>query len=167
MLRCRIFRPFEPLFCSYRIYLLRFIKLAFTFFLLSWIAHSLWFFSLPRTELEIGSHKLRVIVADSPMSLTWGLMFRFALNDDEGMLFVFPNAQRACLWMKNTFIPLSVAFIHRDGVIESMSDMHPLTLRSHCAPVPVSYALEVPQNWFGAHSVIPGWKIIGLPIPPQ
>lgn len=101
------------------------------------------------------------------MSLAWGLMFRPALNAGEGMLFVYPRTQRPCLWMKHTFIPLSAAFVNRNGVIESISDMHPLTLQSHCAPAPVAYALEVPQSWFRVHGVIPGRKIAGLPVSRQ
>ncbi|MGA7181422.1 MAG: DUF192 domain-containing protein [Thiobacillaceae bacterium] len=85
------------------------------------------------------------------------------MNDREGMLFVFPGPRKVCMWMKNTFIPLSVAFIRQDGIIAGLDDMEPMTRRTHCSPEPVKYALEVPRGWFGSHAVALGGEITGLP----
>lgn len=92
-------------------------------------------------------------------------MFRLSLNDGEGMLFVFRGPRKVCMWMRNTFVPLSVAFIRRDGVIVGIDDMEPMTRRMHCAPQPVTYALEVSRGWFGSHGVTLGSEMTGLPQP--
>ena len=110
---------------------------------------------------------MRAIVADQPRSLSWGLMFRQHLPAGEGMLFVYPASQRVCMWMGNTFIPLSVAFIREDGVIVGIDDMAPMTRDSHCAPMPVRYALEVPRGWFAARAVGVGGQVSGLPRSPR
>lgn len=144
-------------------YLIRFAKFALAFLLFAWVLQSLWFYSLPRIDLKIGSHSLRAVLADSPRSQEWGLMFRPVLSRGEGMLFVYSSSEQVCMWMKNTFIPLSVAFIRDDGVIAGIVDMKPMTRDSHCAPVPVKYALEVPQGWFMANTVASGQVIGGLP----
>ncbi len=106
---------------------------------------------------------MRAIVADHPRSLFWGLMFRHALPAGEGMLFVYPASQRVCMWMSNTFIPLSVAFLGEDGVIVGIDDMLPMSRDSHCAPTPVRYALEVPLGWFTHNAVSAGGRVTGLP----
>lgn len=141
----------------------RLIKYSLAILILGWTAHSLWFYSLPRTQLKIGSHSLRVVVPDTPRSYAWGLMFRFAMQDGEGMLFVNHGPRKVCMWMKNTFIPLSVAFLREDGAIASIDDMEPMTRRRHCALEPVSYALEVPQGWFATNAVTEGSIVTGLP----
>jgi uncharacterized membrane protein (UPF0127 family) len=81
------------------------------------------------------------------------------------MLFVFRGPRKVCMWMRNTFVPLSVAFIRRDGVIVGIDDMEPMTRRMHCAPQPVTYALEVSRGWFGSHGVTLGSEMTGLPQP--
>ena len=67
------------------------------------------------------------------------------------------------MWMMNTFIPLSVAFLREDGAIASLDDMEPMTRRRHCALEPASYELEVPQGWFATNAVSEGSAVTGLP----
>lgn len=90
-------------------------------------------------------------------------MFHLSLRDGEGMLFVFPSTREVCMWMKYTFIPLSVAFLREDGAISGLDDMEPMTQSMHCAEEPVRYALEVPQGWFASNGVTLGGEITGLP----
>jgi len=148
---------------TFRLFLSRFIKYFLIILILGWAVQLLWFHSLPRTQLKIGSHKLRVVVADTPRSQAWGLMFRLGLNEGEGMLFVNQRPRKVCMWMMNTFIPLSVAFLREDGAIASLDDMEPMTRRRHCALEPASYELEVPQGWFATNAVSEGSAVTGLP----
>ena len=77
-----------------------------------------------------------------------GLMFRERLPDGEGMLFIFENDQIMSFWMRNTFIPLSIAFIASDGIIIDIKDMYPHDESPVTSSRSVRYALEVPQGWF-------------------
>src|SRR5262249_47614325 len=90
------------------------------------------------------------------------LMFRESLGANDGMLFVFPEPEVQCMWMKNTLIPLSVAFLDAEGSIVSISEMKPQTETSHCAARPAKYALEMSRGWFSAKGIKPGFKIGGL-----
>jgi uncharacterized membrane protein (UPF0127 family) len=89
-------------------------------------------------------------------------MFRKSLAANQGMLFVFAELERHCMWMRNTYVPLSVAFIDEAGVILNIADMQPQTEDSHCAVKPARYALEMNQGWFAAKGIKPGAKIAGL-----
>lgn len=113
--------------------------------------------------VKVGPHDLRVEVADTEASRRRGMMFRLREPPDAGMLFVFPRKQPVCLWMKYTFIPLTVAFVGDDGVIVGMAAMAPLSLHRHCAEQPVRFALEVPTAWFEAKAIGVGTRISGLP----
>lgn len=93
-------------------------------------------------------------------------MFRRSMPQSEGMLFVFPSANRVCFWMKNTFLPLTAAFISDDGTIINLADMKPQTTTSHCADKPVRYVLEMNQGWFGKHGIKAGMKLAGPPFAP-
>ena len=77
-----------------------------------------------------------------------GLMFRKSLPDDGGMIFVWDRKKIQCMWMKNTLIPLSVAYIEDTGEIIGIYDMVPLSMKSVCSKKPVLYALEVNKGWF-------------------
>jgi len=117
---------------------------------------------LPTLELSAGIHLIHAEVANTFETRAQGLMFRKSLGANEGMLFVFPQPDTHCMWMKNTLIPLSVAFIDRNGRIVSISEMLPQTETSHCAKAPADYALEMNRGWFASKKIKPGTGIGGL-----
>jgi len=118
---------------------------------------------LPRLRLEAGAHSLDVEVAATPEQRERGLMERTRLADDAGMLFIFEQKARHCFWMKNTPLPLSIAFIADDGSIVEIDDMQPLTTDPHCVHEAVRYALEVKQGGFSDKGMRPGTRITGGP----
>lgn len=79
------------------------------------------------------------------------------------MLFVFEQVGTPCFWMKNTPLPLSIAFIGVDGKIVNIADMQALSLAPHCPAGPIVYALEMEQGWFSQHQVQAGTVVSGLP----
>jgi uncharacterized membrane protein (UPF0127 family) len=89
-------------------------------------------------------------------------MFRKSLGANHGMLFVFTAAGPQCMWMRNTYVPLSVAFLDERGVIVNIADMQPQSDDSHCASRPARYALEMSQGWFAAKGIRPGARISGI-----
>ncbi|MGA0013005.1 MAG: DUF192 domain-containing protein, partial [Burkholderiaceae bacterium] len=107
-------------------------------------------------SLSIKSFRVQAEVADRPASRARGLMYRESLADNHGMLFVFDAPSRQCMWMKNTPLPLSVAFIKADGQIANIAQMQPQTETIHCASEDVLYALEMAQGWFWARAIKPG-----------
>lgn len=113
-----------------------------------------------RIRLEIGAASLWVEVVDRPETRQAGLMYRRSLPEDEGMLFVFEEPQILDFWMKNTHIPLDIAFISSDGSILNIEAMKPLDegprYRSRS---PARYALEVNQGWFASKGIVPGQRI--------
>ena len=117
---------------------------------------------MPTRTLVIGGHRLTVEIAATPETRATGLMNRFSLQPDHGMLFVFDESARHCMWMKNTLIPLSVAFIDARGDIVNIADMQPLDETTHCAARPVPYALEMNQGWFKQRGISAGMQIKGL-----
>ena len=117
---------------------------------------------LPRTELTAGVHLIRAEVADNFVTRMQGLMHRPSLGANEGMLFIFDEAGIQCMWMKNTLIPLSVAYIADDGTIVNVEDMKPHSEDSHCAKKPVRFALEMNAGWFASKGLRPGAKLRGL-----
>ena len=117
---------------------------------------------LPEVVLTAGGHALTVEVAHTVPTRTQGLMHRRILPEDRGMLFVFPEVERHAMWMMNTHIPLSVAFLDERGVIINIEDMKPHTQDAHPAARPAKYALEVNLGWFRKRGVKPGAKIEGL-----
>ena len=117
---------------------------------------------LPTVQLGAGMHLIRAEVADSDATRSLGLMRRSALPPNGGMLFVFEAPDLHCMWMKNTPLPLSVAFIDEAGAIVNIEDMQPHTEQSHCAARPVPYALEMRQGWFGEHGIRAGSRLRGL-----
>jgi uncharacterized membrane protein (UPF0127 family) len=114
---------------------------------------------LPRTVLTVGGRTVEVQVAATPEARQAGLMFRTGLPEDEGMLFVHDAARVRCMWMQNTFVPLTAAFLDGDGRILGLADMAPLTTNAHCSPGPARYVLEMNRGWFARHSVGPGLQI--------
>ena len=117
---------------------------------------------LPTMELSAGIHLIRAELAYTFETRAQGLMFRKSLGPNEGMLFVFPQAEPHCMWMKNTLIPLSVAFIDEKGRIVSVSEMRPQSETSHCAAAPAKFALEMNRGWFAAKGLKAGAGIGGL-----
>jgi uncharacterized membrane protein (UPF0127 family) len=118
---------------------------------------------LDSVTLHAGMHNIRAEVARTPLQTQTGMMFRREMAAHEGMLFVFDSLERRCFWMKNTLLPLSIAFIADDGRIVSLADMQPQSEQSHCAAEPVRYALEMNQGWFAKRGIKPGFKLKGAP----
>lgn len=118
---------------------------------------------LPKLTLTIGMHKVTAEVATTPDERARGLMQRFSLQPDHGMLFVFERAEPLAFWMKNTFIPLSIAFIGSDGKIINVEDMQPQTETTHWSKGPARYALEMKKGWFAEKGIGPGAVVQGLP----
>ena len=117
----------------------------------------------PRVELTAGMHRLDVQVAQTSVEHQVGLMHRKEMPQQEGMLFVFPNANTQCFWMKNTLLPLTAAFVADDGIIVNLADMKPLSEESHCSTKPVRYVLEMNQGWFAKKGIKAGSKLGGTP----
>ncbi len=119
--------------------------------------------ALPTVKLSAGIHLITAEVAASDPSRMRGLMFRESLAPNHGMLFVFDHKAIHCMWMRNTLIPLSVAFVDDDGAIVNIEDMNPRTETSHCARRPVRFALEMERGWFARRGLGPGARLVGLP----
>ena len=118
-------------------------------------------------RLSIRGHSLRAEVASTADARSIGLMYRKSLPENEGMLFVFPEAAYHGMWMKNTYVPLSVAFIDRQGAILNIADMAPLSETSHTAAGLAGYALEMNRGWFAKQGIRPGDRIEGLEKAPR
>jgi len=117
----------------------------------------------PVIPLTAGMYVIQAEVAARDAERQQGLMYREKMGSNEGMVFLFEAPAGVCMWMKNTFIPLSVAFIDEDGKIVNIEDMKPQTTESHCAKKPVRYALEMNKGWFREKNIKPGSVIQGLP----
>lgn len=118
--------------------------------------------NLPRTILTAQEHTIDVQLAQSPQEWSKGLMWRANMPENEGMLFVFDKPSRQCFWMKNTYLPLSAAFVDDQGMIVNIADMQPLSTREHCSDKPVRFVLEVHQGWFKKRNIEAGDHISGL-----
>ena len=134
--------------------------------LLSALVMSVWLVAsaaeLPEIALTVGAHKLTAEVASTDATRSTGLMHRRMMPENRGMLFVFPEQALHGMWMMNTYLPLSVAFLDREGVIINIADMQPHTQTSHHASRPAKYALEMNQGWFKKRGVKPGDRIEGV-----
>ena len=115
------------------------------------------------TKLNVGINLIKAEIAVTPAQHERGLMFRDKLGSNEGMVFVFDPAQPLCMWMKNTLIPLSVAFMDEHGTIINIEEMKAQTLDTHCARKDATYALEMNPGWFKQKNIKPGAAIEGLP----
>ena len=116
----------------------------------------------PVIELSAGMHRIEAEVASSNAERATGLMNRPSMPMQRGMLFVFPEAAVQCFWMKNTLIPLSIAFLDDAGRIVQIADMQPQSLDNHCSVKPVRFALEMNAGWFKSRGLTTGAKINGL-----
>jgi uncharacterized membrane protein (UPF0127 family) len=117
--------------------------------------------NLPTRSLTAGVHLITAEVAGDPRSREVGLMYRPALAPNHGMLFVFDEPMQACMWMRNTLIPLSVAFLDAGGRILNIEEMQPRTENLHCAKGVVPYALEMDKGWFADRGLKAGQTVIG------
>ena len=113
--------------------------------------------------IRIGPHTFQVEVAATPQQRERGLMGRTRLPENGGMLFIFDNAGRHCFWMRNTPLPLSIAFIDKAGRIANIADMQPHTDTVHCPATAIRYALEVSQGGFAQRRIVAGVQVNGLP----
>lgn len=119
--------------------------------------------SLPITTIRVGPHPVAAEVAATPDQRTIGLMYRFSLPADHGMLFVFPQPQPLSFWMRNTYIPLSIAYIDAEGRILNVVEMAPRSDATHPSRGEALYALEMRKGWFADKGVGPGTRVTGLP----
>ena len=120
--------------------------------------------ALPSVTLNVAGKAVTAEVADEPDERRSGLMFRDSLAADSGMLFVMPRPERAAFWMKNTTLPLSVAYISPGGVIVEIHDLEPLDEKPVPSTFPnIAYALEMKQGWFAENGILAGDRIKGLP----
>ncbi|HEU4442077.1 MAG TPA: DUF192 domain-containing protein [Burkholderiales bacterium] len=117
---------------------------------------------LPVAELRAGMHLIRAEVAADFSTRGRGLMHRKGLAPNAGMLFIFDGPSQQCMWMKNTYIPLSVAFLDEQGTIINIADMQPHSEQTHCSARPALYALEMARGWFAERGIKPGVKLGGL-----
>ena len=137
-----------------------------------WAWLSVWFCSLawaqgspqlqlPRIQLQAGMHQIQAQVAATPDQRSVGLMHRAEMPQAEGMLCAFEQATQQCVWMKNTLLALTAAFIADDGTIVNLADMKPQTTDAHCSEQPVRWVLEMNQGWFAKRGLKAGFKLQG------
>jgi hypothetical protein len=114
---------------------------------------------LRTVTLRVAGHSIVAEIASSEKERSIGLMFRESIQDGFGMLFVYDRDRRMSFWMKNTKVPLSIAFIASDGTIREIRDMEPGSLDEIDSETSVRYALEVPKGWFGRNGIDIGRRI--------
>ena len=121
---------------------------------------------LAQVRLNAGIHNINAELASTPQQREIGLMFRTAMPANDGMLFAFEQPGKQCFWMRNTLIPLSVAFIGDDGSVVNIDDMKPQTDDSHCSARPVRFVLEMNEGWFAKRGIKAGSRLRGGPFGP-
>ena len=117
---------------------------------------------LPLAELSINGHKLHAEIAATFETRMKGLMHRFSLKPDHGMLFVFREPQQQAFWMRNTFVALSIAYVDSKGRILNIEDMAPQSESTHPSNGPAQYALEMKKGWFRERRIAAGAAVDGL-----
>jgi uncharacterized membrane protein (UPF0127 family) len=118
---------------------------------------------LPTTTITAGMHVIQAELATTlPQQMT-GMMWRTEMGANEGMLFVYEQSDTRCFWMRNTLIPLSIAFIADDGTIVNIAEMKPRDESTHCSAKPVRFALEMNKGWFDKRGLKPGFRLRGRP----
>ena len=113
-------------------------------------------------SLYIDDHQLDVEVASDQKNIQKGLMHRDKLSKDSGMLFIFPQEEERSFWMKNTKIPLSIAYLDKEGFILNIDDMTPNSTESVNSNGKAKYAIEVHQGWFDTKGIRPGARVEGI-----
>jgi len=121
---------------------------------------------LPTVQITAGMHLIRAEVAQTPSQQAAGMMFRTEMGANDGMLFVNEERGMRCFWMRNTLIPLTIAFIADDGTIVNLADMQPRSDESHCSAAPVRFALEMRHGWFAQRGIKAGQRLRGPPFKP-
>ena len=120
---------------------------------------------LDTIRLNAGMHLINAEVAQTPAQRQIGLMHRPTMPANDGMLFIFEERGMHCFWMKNTLLPLAIAFVADDGSIVNIAEMQAGSEASHCPRQPVRYALEMNQGWFAKRGFKAGARIDGGPFP--
>ena len=118
---------------------------------------------LPTIDLQAGIHIIKTELAVTPEQQQVGMMFRREMGTNDGMLFISEDVGTRCFWMRNTLVPLSIAFLADDGTIVNVADMDAQSDRSHCSAKPVRFALEMNRGWFAKRGLKAGAKIKGKP----
>ncbi|MDI3489858.1 MAG: uncharacterized protein PWP11_1135 [Thauera sp.] len=118
--------------------------------------------AMPMAELGAGMFRIEAEVAHTFQNRQIGLMNRRTMPLHRGMVFVFPEDARHCMWMKNTYLPLSVAFLDAQGRVLNIEDMQPQTEDNHCAAAPARFALEMNLGWFRERGIKPGDTLRGI-----
>mgnify|MGYP003337767876 FL=1 len=118
---------------------------------------------LPTVKLSAGMHNIVAEMARTSAQQQTGMMFRTEMGAHEGMLFVFDELGPRCFWMRNTLIPLAIAFVADDGTIVNIAEMSARSDQSHCSQKPVRFALEMNQGWFSKRGIKEGFKLRGAP----
>lgn len=117
----------------------------------------------PTTHLQVGDTRVKAELVFDLSGRSEGLKHRDSLPTNSGMLFIYPDVAQRSFWMKDTRIPLSIAFADVDGVILRIADMEPFDVDSTSSLYPAKYALEVNKGWFEAHDIEKGSVIEGIP----
>ncbi|MBC3875778.1 DUF192 domain-containing protein [Undibacterium flavidum] len=120
--------------------------------------------NLKRQQFQIGTQKLEAELALSAEERQRGLMFRESLAENQGMMFQFAHADYYCMWMKNTLIPLSIAFIDEQGKIINIEEMQANNEQTTCAKSKARYALEMNAGWYSQRQIMVGQEVEGLPL---
>ena len=104
-------------------------------------------------SISIEKENLCVELAISQKEKSKGLMYRKDLTDSDGMLFIWKNEDKRCMWMKNTFIPLDLGFFRDDMTLIEVKNLSPKSLKSVCSSEPAKYAIELPRGWFSSNNI--------------
>lgn len=138
-------------------------KIVFLFIILSCLCSCRDKMNFEKTTLKINDWVISTEIADTDEKRALGLMHRKNMPEDNGMLFVFDSDRKLVFWMKNTLIPLSVAYLSKDGTVKEIHDMEPLDMTPVASRFSVRYALEVNQGAFERHGIKPGDKVEFIP----
>ncbi len=133
--------------------------LAYISCLVLWLIAFSHSYAMEFIEFRAGEHRVLAEVALTPTQRSQGLMWRTQIPEDMGMLFVLEPQPRQCFWMRNTYIPLTIAFMDQEFTIMQLNDMRPLSDDLHCAEQPAHFALEVNQGWFAERGILVGDRL--------
>jgi uncharacterized membrane protein (UPF0127 family) len=138
------------------------MKLTLKILILSFLVTTCSFAQFSKVQIEVKDKKLIAEIAETDEEQSEGLMNRTSLGKNNGMLFLFEEGSSPCFWMKDTKIPLSIAFISKSNTIVKITNMEPLSLKEHCSGEPIVLALEVNQGWFEENNIKVGDKILNI-----